>query len=458
MPSPDDSPSSGTSRHSDNVRLSNGSFSGSNSVRIITEQDSGRSSRVSNNSLSPVDENFPSLDESSSEPQARDVCSIQTKISGLSRITTLQRVDEDEELKFAGESQDFESMKRAVSSRVSSVSNGMDDTRGGSAAFCGMCRRRRKAPGFLQTLVVMRHSERRDFTDPTYKESDEGKQWPHDTPLTAKGVTWARKVGRELKVLHKKVDFAAIASSPYRRCMTTAAELAKEMDLPIIIDQELMEVWDETMPHDRFPHRSPLELMEMAKSLQIQVANPILPEGGYKLFGQPPKTWPESLESGHKRFLVRIENYIQLSADTEQNYIIVAHAPAVAAMLNIFERGIAEIDSVDYCARVIAKRRTRESTETVKEHGVYAAKWDVHSKGMKISLTKPEPHMEKTYEKEHLEECAEAQEMVARRRDKRTNTDNLMESTLKEIQEQHLTKESMEDVGSMQAEVGSTRV
>mmetsp|Transcript_88953 Transcript_88953/g.157479 ORF Transcript_88953/g.157479 Transcript_88953/m.157479 type:complete len:118 (-) Transcript_88953:56-409(-) len=100
-------------------------------------------------------------------------------------------------------------------------------------------------------------------------------------------------------------------------------------------------------------------------------------------------------------------------------------------MLHIFERGYAEVDSIEYCARVIARRCVQQ--DHVEEHGVFGAKWDVDSKGMKISMNKPEAHMEKLYENQHLETCEETNEMVASRRANRTNTDMVFDSTLKDL-------------------------
>jgi len=179
---------------------------------------------------------------------------------------------------------------------------------------------------FRQTIVILRHSERLDHIDPEgYKASEEGKAWPFDTPLTAKGVQLAQEVARELGVLHASgASFAAVVASPYRRCMQTAAEVAKQLKLPVMIDQEVGEVWEKAMPSDRPPHRQPVDLETMSSQLGVTLKNPILPQGGVKLFGKPPQSWPETNEQGHRRCTVRVEYYIEQSALTKQNFIIVA--------------------------------------------------------------------------------------------------------------------------------------
>lgn len=279
---------------------------------------------------------------------------------------------------------------------------------------------------FEQTIVILRHSERLDHVDPKYKETEEGKKWPFDTPLTANGVKLAREVAVELAKLHEKACFAMVASSPYRRCMETAAEVAKALKLPVIIDQEVGEVWDEAMPQERPPHRSATQLQEMAQTLGMRVTNPVLPEGGFKLFGKRPQEWPETTAMGHKRCIVRMETYIEQSAATQQNFIIVSHAPMVAAMMDLFQRGMCDVEKLDYCARVIATRSTRKS-QVGLEHGVYAEQWAVDSKGVQVGI-----NMDAT-EENHLQFCNEAQQMASKRKSLRTKTDLMFDASLKDL-------------------------
>merc|ERR1712129_24693 len=148
-------------------------------------------------------------------------------------------------------------------------------------------------------------------------------------------------------------------------------------------------------------------------------------EGGFKLFGKHGQ-WPETIRQGHKRSIVRVETYIEQSATNRQNYIIVSHAPAVAAMFDIFQRGLCDVQRLNYCARVIAKRSVRASTMS-EEHGVYAEQWDVDSKGVDTEL-----NLNAT-EEAHLTYCDEAQSNVANRRENRTKTDFVFDKTLVDL-------------------------
>jgi len=287
---------------------------------------------------------------------------------------------------------------------------------------------------FLQTIVILRHSERWDQMDPEgFKKSEEGQQWPFDTRLTEEGVKLARKVAEELATLHCQVQFTGCVTSPYRRCMQTAAEVAKRCNLPVMIDQELGEVWEEAMPQARPPHRSPKELQQMAADLGITVQNPLLPEGGYKLFGHPPQKWPETLEQGHKRCMVRVEYYIDQSTNTKQNFIIVSHAPAVAALTDIFQRGACDISKLEYCARVVGQRKLKaepgdQVSPSQKTKTVFADEWTVQSEGVSFDL-----NIDAT-ESVFLRGCNQHMDGVKKREALRSATDNALDETIEMMQ------------------------
>jgi len=300
----------------------------------------------------------------------------------------------------------------------------------GSRGTCWCCARRRKVPLIQQTVVILRHSERKDYVDPTYKTSEEGLAWPHDAPLTEKGIELAKEVAEEMALLHDQEPFAAIASSPYRRCLETAAEVAKALQLPVVIDQELGEVRDRAMPQETVAHRSPKELKNMARSLGIRLLNPVEEESGVKIFGKEP-VWPENLEAAKNRYIVRIETYIRQSAQAQQNMILVTHADAVAAALVMFERGGADIQNMGFCARVIAKRLVPKKISD-EEHGVYAEHWDVDYKGFEAEILHDEA-MARYNERMYLETCADTQQMVNERHRLRTKTDFLFDDTFKDL-------------------------
>jgi len=317
------------------------------------------------------------------------------------------------------------------------LSNGRYGDTCSKSRCCSCFSFRRAPPAFRQTLVLLRHSERQDYMEPTYHDSDEGKAWPHDCPITKNGITLARQVSKEIAEIHKEAPFSAIITSPYRRCLMTAREVAKKLKLPVMIDQEMGEVWDDKMPHDPTPWRSPLQLKELTKSMKLSVVNPLEDNGDIKCFGRKPK-WPESLEQAKKRYCSRIETYIERSAESLQNFVLVTHADALAAALAMFERGGADIQGMDFCARVIARRTVEASRGDPTDSeaaSAYAQQWDVDFKGMKVELM-PANGMEKIFEKVHLDNCEEQQQVSFQRKKTRTRTDHMFDAQIKKLQMQ----------------------
>lgn len=299
----------------------------------------------------------------------------------------------------------------------------IDPWKAGERVGCCGAFGKKKEQQFQQTIVVLRHSERLDHMDPNYPNTEEGKEFPFDTPLTEAGIDLAKKVAVEMEELHKTANFAMIACSPYKRCMQTATQVAKRLNLPIVIDQEVGEVWEEAMPKERPPHRSPIQLQMMAKELGIKVGNPLLPEGGYKMFGKQPFNYPETIRMGHERCIVRVQTYIENSVASRQNFIIVSHAPAVAAMTSMFMRGMCDVEKLEYCARVIARRSVLPS-KVAEDSSVYADQWDVSSAGVATGLNF------EASEDAHLKDCEDTQVHVVKRKEKRTTTDFMFDNAI----------------------------
>jgi len=314
---------------------------------------------------------------------------------------------------------------------------------GMGGACCGLqsllpfCSSWRSQP-FKQTLVLLRHSERCDYVDPRYKETQDGQEWPHDTPITTNGVVLAKDVAKELNRLHKQVRFAAIICSPYRRCLETAAVLARRLKIPTMIDQEMGEVWGKDMRGDPPPWRTDIDLQNLVDSLKLTVLNERLKSGGIKCYGKLPDH-PETLEAAKARYTVRIEEYIEQSAETKQNFILVTHADAIAASLTMFERGSADIRDMDFCARVIAQRDVNApKDESPKRQApqvaasCYTSHWKVAWSA--LSLQKMDDcGMEKFFEKMHLDNCKDHAKKSTERQRLRTKTDSMLDIRIKSL-------------------------
>jgi len=311
---------------------------------------------------------------------------------------------------------------------------------------CLGCRCRRPAKPFKQVVVVLRHSERRDYADPDWKTTPEGQEWPHDAPLTDRGIALAREVAEELRQLDKEAEFKAIAVSPYRRCLETAIEVARVLALPLLVDQELGEVWDRSMPESPSPHRTAEQIETFLAKANAVALNPKDSQGKMKLFGRKPQKWPESLEDAKARYLVRIETYITQSVEYRQNFLIVTHADAVATVLSMFQRGNVDVRSLEFCAQVTG-RRSVGSGQALKdiEHGVFSTHWKSEFKRAGADVLADPGAMAKYYEKMHLDRCDEAELVAAKRKEKRTPTDKLFDSTMAGLNLKDVQAEASEE-------------
>lgn len=228
----------------------------------------------------------------------------------------------------------------------------------GSAGLCSS-----SSEDFRQLVALVRHGERLDQADPiTWMRSKDGQRYPFDAPLTGKGVRQAQEVARELAKYRSW--FHLVVCSPYVRCVQTAAEIAKELELPLAVDNSLGEIYGpRTMggTRDGGPpeRRSPSEVFGVVGESASEVELVKCRSGG--LFGQPPQ-WPESLEAARLRFISRTECFLSRSAKMRRNFILVSHGDAVAIVLQLLLR-VREaampgevVDFVDYCGYLCADR------------------------------------------------------------------------------------------------------
>eukprot|EP00659_Diplonema_papillatum_P010131 gene10131-15575_t len=81
----------------------------------------------------------------------------------------------------------------------------------------------------LQYVYVVRHGHRIDDFDPDWK-SDK----MYDPPLTQEGVEAAGLLGREFSSMHVSKQPRLVVSSPFTRCLQTAAAIAKTLGISTI--------------------------------------------------------------------------------------------------------------------------------------------------------------------------------------------------------------------------------
>ncbi|MFB3904418.1 MAG: histidine phosphatase family protein [Acidobacteriota bacterium] len=78
-------------------------------------------------------------------------------------------------------------------------------------------------------IWLTRHGSRQDFVDPEWHKTAERR---HDPPLSAKGLAQAGQLADRLE----REGITAIFSSPFLRCLQTAASVAARVGLPIHVE------------------------------------------------------------------------------------------------------------------------------------------------------------------------------------------------------------------------------
>merc|ERR1712151_358169 len=100
---------------------------------------------------------------------------------------------------------------------------------------------------------------------------------------------------------------------------------------------------------------------------------------------------------------------------------------------------------------------TEKKGSGTEDHGVVAATWKLGFKDLGAELLN-DAAMAKYYEKQHLEQCDETQQMVAKRKDKRTKTDQLFDSTMKDLLAKQKQEEEEEEAAEAAKEAAANKV
>lgn len=205
----------------------------------------------------------------------------------------------------------------------------------GQTPFCsrlllGVCIRTGQAVvRYEQTVWIARHGSRLDFVDPDWYRTAPN---PFDPPLSEDGLIQARELGGRL---HSE-GITRIFSSPFRRALETAHQVADVLDLSVEIEQGACE-W---LNPGWFPRRpewnAPQELSSDFFRLVEQDNSVVSPEY--------PETWEDLL----KRTATTIGI---LTGQTRDDILIVGHGASLLGLTWALTGGEPEIDA-DYCALV----------------------------------------------------------------------------------------------------------
>jgi len=204
----------------------------------------------------------------------------------------------------------------------------------------------------------MRHGERLDAVDPYgWFNSPAAKQYPFDCPLSEKGKLEVGNVALELAA-RSNGSFSCVVTSPFIRCVETAVEVCRTLNLPICIDMQLGEVfgpacfgeWRAPGPSRRHPE----EVVSLVPP-DVRKMSPV------DFIGEEP-AWPESIENARLRMVARVEQYAEWAARLEGvNFVLVTHGDCVGACLTLAlakpDGSINQVvEKVNYCGYALLER------------------------------------------------------------------------------------------------------
>ena len=95
-------------------------------------------------------------------------------------------------------------------------------------------------------VVIIRHSERLDYTSPLLWMVCIGHYW-NDSPLTYRGYTMARERGQ--KLAETEIKPKLIYTSPYNRTMATANEILNHFPGAVLAIEPLLSEYQPSSPH-----------------------------------------------------------------------------------------------------------------------------------------------------------------------------------------------------------------
>merc|ERR1719502_1173551 len=109
----------------------------------------------------------------------------------------------------------------------------------------------------------------------------------------------------------------------------------------------------------------------------------------------------------------------------------------------MFEHGNADVQDLDFCARITAKRKV--ALEDAGSESIYAATWDMTTGAVSQEILTAEGTMAKYFEKQHMENVEEKAEAAAKRKANRTRTDAVFADSLKKFAQEEFEDEDDEE-------------
>jgi broad specificity phosphatase PhoE len=214
-----------------------------------------------------------------------------------------------------------------------------------------------------QFFAVVRHSERADgafafVNGQRWAHTADSKAWPVDPPLSDEGHNAVKDLAAKIQQYAAAVNTTSktvVVTSPYCRCVQTAAPIAQALRARLLVDCQIGEVYGpQVMGIDE-----PTNAVKPVGSMLMDIPDFEKRLLSSKIVGTWP-AWPEDLKRARQRFATRFLTYLRRSEKVHRNFVLVSHADCVGATLSLLPSHAGQIVSkIDYCGMILASRPTR---------------------------------------------------------------------------------------------------
>jgi len=210
-----------------------------------------------------------------------------------------------------------------------------------------------------QICCVARHAERADasyalYRGAPYVQSEEYEQFPFDPPLSDDGEAGAIETAHSIKNFVDQHDTTihVVVSSPYLRCVQTAASICRVLGPSTILmfDASCGEIFGPSVISKEQPehvYRDFNTILEECKARGVHRVAPVC-------VGTQPQ-WPETIPEGRQRFAESFLHYVQRGTDKARNFLVVTHGDCVAAAASLLP-GTQDIRAVEPGGVLMASR------------------------------------------------------------------------------------------------------
>jgi len=236
---------------------------------------------------------------------------------------------------------------------------------------------------FRQAVAVVHHGERLDRTEDWahFAANPSQRTWRHDPPLSVSGKKKSRDMVQRLGSLTPDgaSPYELIISSPELRCAQTASEIAQELGLPVLFDEDLKDAVSGVCGDRNRAHRSPPKLLEALQEDYPDVPYAVDSDGQLQILGDV-SVVDETLLDSASLHCCKAQLVVEAATLERMSVIMVSHDTAVAAIAHHMKKSL-RVNDVHPHGFLVASRwvnsQDSEHTGCVVKERSKASTWNI---------------------------------------------------------------------------------